>query len=155
MSRLNLTSPVSQSYRNWEGYPDNFKLKKLTYKSVKPLWYLMPIPIDYVDIVLKHYKYRIEQFPLNEKVKALASASLKQDLTELQGKIDAALQERSKIAKQEWMLKYEDILKAAKAQFKSDSEKFQKTVTEELPNAELEKLHLIQRWVATDTNEDS
>jgi len=112
----------------------------------------MPIPIDYIDIVLKHYKYRIEQFPLNEKVKALASASLKQDLTELQGKIDAAIQERSKIAKQEWMLKYEDILKAAKTQFKSDSEKFQKTVTEELPNAELEKLHLVQRWVATDTN---
>ena len=112
----------------------------------------MPIPIDYVDIVLKHYKYRIEQFPLNEKVKAVASASLKQDLTELLGKIDVALQERSKIGKQEWMLKYEDILKEAKLQFKNDSEKFQKAVTEELPNAELEKLHLIQRWITTDTN---
>ena len=117
--------------------------------------YPMPIPIDYVDIVLKHYKYRIERFPLNEKVKALASISITQDLTELQGEIDAALQERSKVGKQEWLLKYADILKAAKAQFKSDSEKFQKTVTEELPNAELEKLHLIQRWIATDTNEEN
>lgn len=112
----------------------------------------MPIPIDYVDIVLKHYKHRLEQFPLNEKMKALASTSLKQDLTELLGNIDAALQERSKIGKQEWALKYEDILKDAKEQFKRDSEKFQKAAAEELPNADLEKLRLLQRWIATDTN---
>jgi hypothetical protein len=34
-SKLILTSPVGQRYG--KGYPDNFELKNLTYKSVKPL----------------------------------------------------------------------------------------------------------------------
>jgi ElaB/YqjD/DUF883 family membrane-anchored ribosome-binding protein len=108
----------------------------------------MPIPIDYVDAILRHYKYRIEQF--SAEVKTLASAPMKQDLTELQGKIDAALEERNKIGKQEWNRKYEDVLKNAKAQFKSDSEKFQKAAATALQYVELDKLHLLQRWISTD-----
>jgi ElaB/YqjD/DUF883 family membrane-anchored ribosome-binding protein len=112
----------------------------------------MPIPIDYVDAILRHYKYRIEQFSF--EVKTLASSVMKQDLTELQGEIDAALEERNKIAKQEWSRKYEGILKDAKAQFKSDAEKFQKAATTALPYAELDKLHLLQRWVTTDEHKE-
>jgi len=109
----------------------------------------MPVPIDYVDAILRHYRYRIEQFSLHDDVKGLASVTMKQDLSELQGKIDAALEERNKLSKQEWDRKYDEILKDAKIQFKSDSEKFQRAATAALPSAELDKLHLLQRWIAT------